>query len=317
VIDVPSADLHLTGASTTDANLKAVPVGGITVDFDGDARSGTTPTIGADEPSATCTVPAITTQPAAQTACAGSSATFNVVASGTNNSYQWRKGGTPINGAFGASYVIASPVAGDAGNYDVVVTNACGTVTSAAVALTVNPATVITAQTSVISLCVNNPANFSVTASGVNLTYQWRKNGVNISGATSATYSIASTPTSAAGTYDVVVSGTCGSVTSRPIPLTVNACTAIPNVDADVTGVMLMPNVVRNNTVLRVQARKAMKIEWTVLDAQGREVMKFTQNVNAGQNNLTLALDKLTAGSYYLSGSNSNGHVSTISLFKK
>ncbi len=47
---VSNTDLHLSGASTTDATLKAVPVAGITTDFDGNTRSVTTPTKGADEP---------------------------------------------------------------------------------------------------------------------------------------------------------------------------------------------------------------------------------------------------------------------------
>ncbi|RYZ22448.1 MAG: hypothetical protein EOO16_09185 [Chitinophagaceae bacterium] len=47
--DVNTADLHLAGASLTDGNLLALPVAGQTIDFDGQARSTTTPVKGADE----------------------------------------------------------------------------------------------------------------------------------------------------------------------------------------------------------------------------------------------------------------------------
>jgi hypothetical protein len=43
---------------------------------------------------------------------------------------------------------------------------------------------------------------------GTALTYQWKKNGVNIGGATAASYTIPATVTADAGTYTVVVSGT-------------------------------------------------------------------------------------------------------------
>lgn len=55
----------------------------------------------------------------------------------------------------------------------------------------------------------------SVVATGDNLSYQWRKGGVNItnnfiySGATSATLTLTNPSTAEAGSYDVIVSGTC------------------------------------------------------------------------------------------------------------
>jgi hypothetical protein len=52
-------------------------------------------------------------------------------------------------------------------------------------------------------------------------TYQWRKNAVNISGATSSTYSIAAAAPADAGSYDCVAINTCGSATSSPATLRV------------------------------------------------------------------------------------------------
>jgi hypothetical protein len=40
--------------------------------------------------------------------------------------------------------------------------------------------------------------------------------------------------------------------------------TAVVNVDADVSGMVLMPSVVSSSTVLRVEARRAMKVSWQV-----------------------------------------------------
>ncbi|ATJ88209.1 DUF3500 domain-containing protein [Ralstonia solanacearum] len=69
-------------------------------------------------------------------------------------------------------------------------------------------------------------ATLSVAASGDSLSYQWRKNGMWILGAISSTYVIAPVAAADAGSYDVIVSNSAGSVTSRASTLTVNAATS-------------------------------------------------------------------------------------------
>lgn len=66
----------------------------------------------------------------------------------------------------------------------------------------------------------NAPASFSVGAKGTTLSYQWRKMGVAIGGANTATHAIASAGVGDTGAYDVVVSDPSGSVTSRSVTLT-------------------------------------------------------------------------------------------------
>jgi hypothetical protein len=87
--------------------------------------------------------PAITTQPANQTVTVGQTASFAVVASGTAPlSYQWQKGGTAVMGATSASYTTPVTTQGDnASSFTVVVSNAVGSVTSAAATLTVTAMT--------------------------------------------------------------------------------------------------------------------------------------------------------------------------------
>lgn len=92
-----------------------------------------------------------------------------------------------------------------------------------------NNAPAITSNPSSITVSQGQPASFSVTASGANpLSYQWQKNGVNIAGATSATYTISSVQTSHAGQYRAIVTNAYGSATSRAATLTVTAYNAKP-----------------------------------------------------------------------------------------
>jgi hypothetical protein len=120
--------------------------------------------------------------------------------------------------------VITGGVAGDAGNYDVVVSGTCGpAITSAAAILTINQAPSITTQPQTQSTFVGSSVTFSVLATGTGLSYQWRKGGNNISGATSSSYSINPVSEGDAGNYDVVITGTCPpSITSNMAVLTVN-----------------------------------------------------------------------------------------------
>ena len=120
--------------------------------------------------------------------------------------------------------------------------NEGGTVTSATAVLTVAAsctAPVITLQPQSQLACTGATATFTVTATGPGpLSYQWRKdgnnlsNGGNISGADSSTLTIQPVSTSDRASYDVVVGNPAGSVTSQPAALRVYQ----PGVDTDGDG---------------------------------------------------------------------------------
>ena len=181
--------------------------------------------------------PSITTQPVSQTVTAGQTASFSVSASGTAPlTYQWRKNGSNISGATSSTYTPPATVVGDSGAvFSVVVSNAVGSATSSNATLTVNAAPVspsITTQPASQTVTAGQTATFSVTASGTApLTYQWKKNGSNISGATSSTYT---TPATAVGdngsVFIVVISNAASTVTSTDATLTVNAPSVSPSI---------------------------------------------------------------------------------------
>lgn len=81
----------------------------------------------------------------------------------------------------------------------------------------------ITAQPASQSItAVGHVTTFSVAVSGTApFTYQWMKNGVNITGATASTYALDNTQLSAEGSYSVQVTNSAGSVTSSVSVLTV------------------------------------------------------------------------------------------------
>ena len=78
----------------------------------------------------------------------------------------------------------------------------------------------ITAQPQSHSIATGGSVTFSVSASGSGLTYQWKRNGVAISGATSATLVISNVQSSHAGTYTVDITNSAGTTTSSSATLT-------------------------------------------------------------------------------------------------
>jgi hypothetical protein len=87
--------------------------------------------------------PTITQDPTGTTVSEGVAVTFSVGATAIPTAtYLWRFKGNPIDGATGATYTIPAVTAANTGNYDVVVTNPLGSVTSKVAKLTVGVALV-------------------------------------------------------------------------------------------------------------------------------------------------------------------------------
>lgn len=171
--------------------------------------------------------PSITTQPKDATVLAGQKATFNVSAAGNPPlAYQWRKNGDDIAGATASSYTTAKTSTADNGTIiSVRVSNARGTVISADAILTVTAVTApaITTQPADVKAKVGNSAKFAVVATGTPpLSYQWRKNGATIVGATKSSYTTPPVAESDNGSlFSVVIANSAGSVTSRDAKLSV------------------------------------------------------------------------------------------------
>jgi beta-galactosidase len=90
------------------------------------------------------------------------------------------------------------------------------------------PPPLITTQPQNLTISVGQSATLSVVATGTSLTYQWRKdgtnlsNGANLSGATGSTLTLTNCQTTASGAYSVVIANAGGSVTSAAASLTVS-----------------------------------------------------------------------------------------------
>lgn len=175
------------------------------------------------------TAPIITSQPINATVEVGQTAQFIITAAGENLQYQWQLNGTDITGANSAAYTTPVTVLSDNNNvYRCAVSNSAGSDTSSNAHLYVIPHSVdppvILTQPADIAVFQGSSAAFAVVASGFNMSYQWMRNTIAISGATNSSYNLSNVSMSDSGAkFSCVVTNAAGSVTSIEATLTVNA----------------------------------------------------------------------------------------------
>lgn len=155
------------------------------------------------------------------TVCAG---TPVLLSSSEATGNQWLLNGVLISGATSKTFTATT-----SGNYTVAVTTgSCGSSTSSATVVTVNPVPatpVINATGAVTQFCAGKTVVLNSSAASGN---QWLLNGVNINSASGNTYTA-----SLSGNYTVITTiNGCSSVASNPITLTVNPLPPVPTVTA-------------------------------------------------------------------------------------
>ena len=249
---------------------------------------------------------AIGSGPQSQSVTATSSVVFSVTASGTGTlSYQWKFNGANlsdqggISGSSTASLTLTTVQVAQAGTYSVVVTDATlHTATSSATLAVSATAPTITAQPASQTVALGSAASFSVTATGAP-TYQWTFNGAALSGATNASYAIASVQLSSAGAYRVIVTNGGGTATSAAATLTV---VAPPTIDTQPAAASV---TVGNAASFSVSASGSATYQWT-----------FNGAPIAGATSASYAIDHVqfsAAGAYAVNVTNPGGTVTSQS----
>lgn len=205
------------GSSTNTASLTIYNIAG----SDADSYSVVITNHGGSVTSTSKTLstpPQITTQPVNKTNSCGASVIFSVAATGTATlTYQWQSNTVSnptfynITGATAKNLTVSNiDPSWSTNGYQCIVGNSLGSVTSSVANLYVQ-ATVSTPPSGG-SICYGNPVTLCVVPCTSDVTsYQWRRNGTSISGATASCYT-----TATAGSYTVVIANNWGNDTSSP-----------------------------------------------------------------------------------------------------
>ena len=223
-------DGRITGSSTTNLVIHDLQVlDGGTYDVVVSNACGTATSIPVNL--VVLTPPEFKLQPASQVTYEGATVTFSSSADSLlPNYYQWRFNGISLPSQTNPALTLSNVTKADAGDYTVVVSNSCGAVTSAVATLAVPDCLSIAANPVSQDVNLDAGVTFSVTPSGAApFGYQWRFNGAPlsdgalISGSTGPQLHISTAESNHVGSYAVIVSNFCGSVTSAPASLTLKA----------------------------------------------------------------------------------------------
>lgn len=171
-----------------------------------------------------CDLPGLDLLPLAIDVCMGEGVSIQVVASGSGPfTYQWRKDGEDLPGKTSATLTYAFAIPTMNGTYDCQVTNACGTALSSPTVLTVREYLSVTEPPQSQSACPGGSVSFQVEVTGTGpISYQWRKDGVDIPLATTDIYTIEDLEESDAGAYTCALENPCGSLVSQAANLTMD-----------------------------------------------------------------------------------------------
>ncbi len=219
IIGATASDYMMSSVVAEDAGVYAL----VATNRIGTTKSApVTVRVAAAPPPAAAAVPVITAQPASRTLFVNAGAeglALRVLTSASDATFQWYKDGSPIAGATANQYYVQTITPVLAGKYRAVVSNSAGSVSSDEATITIltdTPGPVITTQPADVSAYAGGQVTLTAAATGNGaLTYQWRKNGVAISGATATQLTLVNVQASDAGNYSVVVTDATGVASSR------------------------------------------------------------------------------------------------------
>jgi len=245
--------------------------------------------------------PAISQQPATNTAVATGGNVYLTVASlGLSPfSYQWTRFGTNLLGQTNYFLSLNNLQSSQQGNYQVIVRNPYGAVTSAVAQVTALAPPAVTQQPAGTNVSAGQPFSLSVAATGAApLAYRWTFDDVNLDGATNSTLVISNAQAANGGNYLAIIRNVAGSATS--IVAAVQVVPAAPTIFSSPISIVAP---VAANVVFSVAAVGSQPIAYQWL---------FNGKSVAGGTNFLLALNNAqttNAGDYVVVVSNAVGTV--------
>jgi hypothetical protein len=199
-------------------------------------------------------------------------------------SYQWQFFGTNLPTGTSSVLTISNTQPAQAGNYQAIITNSAGAITSSIASLTVLVPPSISSQPTNETVPVAGTASFSVSATGTApLTYQWQMAGTNVPGATNSSLLVTNVQTSEAGPYRIIATNAAGAVTSAPAMLRVLVSPTVASISYTGNTATLTFNSISGLVYTLEYKDWFTNLNWTVIPpgATGMGGILLLQDTNA------------------------------------
>ncbi len=149
--------------------------------------------------------------------CAEEPITLYASAEGYNLNYTWYKDGKLLKSGSSWNVNIANALFNDSGRYFCDISGSCGNIVSGFTNLTVLPVTRITDISSDTEVAFGDDVSIEIIADGHDLKYQWEKDSVPLANGTNPDFKLQNVNANNIGLYQVTVTGTCGTETSKKV----------------------------------------------------------------------------------------------------
>ncbi len=230
--------------------------------------------------------------------CEGGSVKLKVETTGENPKFQWRFKGANITGASANELSLNNILPNQEGEYDVVVTGACGAGTpSSKINIKVLKNSTISTQP-INNITADENTNFDITVvtTGSNINYQWVKDNVELLNENKNKLSIIKAQVSNTGVYSCKINGTCGEqIITNTTTVTVNPISSVENDLVNEKDI----NIIFSDNVLKIDFINTVNLNNTeiyIADNNGSLVNKF----NSPSQNIIYDLNYLSNGVYWL-----------------
>jgi hypothetical protein len=241
-----------------------------------------------------CSLASTITPASPTTFCKPGSVTLNAPVD-TGYTYQWKKNGVNISGATSATFNATKN-----GNYQVdIVNGTCSDISdSLLVTATPKPNATINNVDATNDICFDSSIELNATT-GTGYTYQWRKDGVLIAGATTNIYSAMT-----AGDYSVKVTNTTG-CTKTSAPYTIIETCKLGMLSDEIT---IYPNPNTGEFIIQLSRTDEENITFIqIKNMLGEDV--YSVELNSDELSHSIKLDNFSDGMYFVEIHTSEGVV--------
>lgn len=249
----------------------------------------------------TCPIPEIFVNPSSATTCEGDVTGFSVTGNIPNLIYQWQvntgsgftnviNGSNYNNATSSLLWVLNAQNSMDGNLYRCIISNPCGADTSAVVSLTVVALPVITTNVIQQTTCEGSSVQFSISATGDNIGFQWYENNNPVSdggiysgaGTSILTLSNVASSTFSVNTYYCFVFNTCSNLFSDTVGMTIHA---LPMINTSSTS-----SLICSGETTTLTASGATSYTWSTTD-----------------NTTSIVQSPTTTTTYTVNGTDANG----------